>query len=163
MGADNAGAPSLAEKERFLKKIQEWRALGFETDDLEELLESDFDEFLRRRHQILKAQLPDERPSAPEPVEEPAPLDTEPEIESIQDEPVKDLEEPPSEDLLLVGEPLSPAPEPEEEPTEEGLIVVGKPKRIPTSKIHRTRKDREREKPEKPAPAEEQARWGPLV
>ncbi|WP_455392809.1 hypothetical protein [[Eubacterium] cellulosolvens] len=156
MGIDTAGGPSEAEKQRFLKKIAEWQELGFETDDLEFLLEHDFDEFLRRRHQILKQQLPaaEPRPSRELPGAEPEPKEPAepvPELDSIPTEPVDEPIPPSDDELLLIGEPLVPEEEVEEEPMEEGLIVVGKPRRPPTAKIHRTRK----EKPKKAAPIKE--------
>ena len=116
MGIDNVGGPSEAEKARFLKKIQEWKELGFETDDLEDLLENDFNQFLRRRHQILKAQLPKK---IGVPKESPVEPDTEGEVFPVAEEPPQDMEPPVAEldtisadeDLLLVGEPLPPESE----------------------------------------------------
>ena len=61
MDVNPAAKPTEAEKERFLKKIQEWRELGFEVDELEDLSENDFNEFLRRRHQMLKEQVNHEK------------------------------------------------------------------------------------------------------
>lgn len=159
MGTDGLGAPTETEKERFLKKIQEWKSQGFNTDDLEDLLENDFNEFLRRRHQILKQQLPNGRsgpyvekpktdiePAEPasedaittEPATSPphAPPDTE---DQVLTEEAVDEKKGPEDDLLLLGEPLTPEDEPFEEPAEEGVIFVAKPRREKRSKVHRTR------------------------
>jgi hypothetical protein len=153
MDTSDAGVPSAAEKHRFLKKISEWKTQGFETDDLEHLLENDFDEFLRRRHKILKEQLPGKPPitteepehdhdlthdeAIDEPLTEGELLDAEPGPMS-EPEPVSDLGD--TDELLLIGEPLTPEDELVPEPEEEGLIVVGKPRKAPQSKVHPSRK-----------------------
>jgi len=159
MGTDGLGAPTETEKERFLKKIQEWKSQGFNTDDLEDLLENDFNEFLRRRHQILKQQLPDGRsgpyeekprteiesaePSGEEVITSkptttipPVAPDTE---EQLPTEEAVEEKKGPEEGLLLLGEPLIPEDEPYEEPADEGVIFVAKPRHEKRSKVHRTR------------------------
>ncbi len=141
MGYDATGGPQPtgAEKERFLKKIAEWRELGFKTDDLEDLLENDFDEFLRRRHLILKQQIPEPKPEPKAPTLEEdisrKPPAVVPEAEKPEDT------EPKGDELLLLGEPLAPDTEAELEPEEEGVIIVGKLKPPRKSKIHRTREE----------------------
>jgi hypothetical protein len=156
MGMDSTGGPSEAEKQRFLNKIQEWHELGFETDNLEFLLENDFDAFLRRRHQILKQQLKMSAPTEgvpptedatgggivgdkPEELAPPAQLTMEPHDDMTNDLDTE-VESTADDELLLVGEPLSLDSEPMEEAVEESVIQVGKPRPIPKSKVHRSRK-----------------------
>jgi hypothetical protein len=140
MDSSNAGVPSEVEKQRFMKKIIEWKSQGFDTENLEYLLENDFNEFLRKRHKILKEQLPDKEPPTGVPADEiitdehPPDTETEPhEFEPVPESP---------DEPLLIGEPLAPEDEVAEEPDEESLIVVGKPKRIPRSKVHPSRKEK---------------------
>lgn len=58
--------PSEEEKERYRKKLAEWRAMGFDTSSLEVLLETDFFRFKQRRFELLRNQiLPDAKGSAP--------------------------------------------------------------------------------------------------
>lgn len=45
------------ERSRWLSKIKEWRQLGFDVDGLEDLLDSDYAEFRRRRLKMLKGQV----------------------------------------------------------------------------------------------------------
>lgn len=135
----NPNLPTSEEREMYLKKIHEWRELGFDTENLEDLLDSDFGEFKRKRLQILKSQVgtKDEilaearrAPAAPGP--EPTPPAAEPA---------------PKESLMLLGEPVE-IEEPEVAPKkkEEAVIHVGKPVRLPTRKARRKRAaDRELE------------------
>ena len=156
MGINNAGGPTEEQRMRFLQKIDEWRALGFETDDLEYLLENDFDEFLHRRHEILKQQLPNGKPPEATPA-------TKGEIESKMTPEEPPIKEPKDEDLLLLGEPLVPATEPALEPVEEGIIVVSKPKRPLKSKVHRTRVARASKIVEEPEEPEEEPTSEPAL
>ena len=57
MDSSGSAGPTAEEKLRFLKKIEEWRQLGFKTDELEYLLDHDFNEFLKKRHELLKFQV----------------------------------------------------------------------------------------------------------
>jgi len=57
MGAPGESELTPQERERYLKKIRQWREMGFETQGLEELLESDFEAFRARRVEILKEQV----------------------------------------------------------------------------------------------------------
>ena len=63
-----AGADLEKERLRYRKKIKEWSRLGFNTDGLEELLDTDFAAFLKRKSQVLLGQIKgeDEAPSEPE-------------------------------------------------------------------------------------------------
>ena len=47
MDAGDPVGPTNSEKDRFLKRIYEWRRLGFDTTELEYLLENDFNEFVQ--------------------------------------------------------------------------------------------------------------------
>jgi hypothetical protein len=152
MGMSNAGEPTDVEKQKFLKKIQEWKALGFETGDLEELLNTDFNEFLRRRHLILKEQLKREKPPAEETaqgiVETGDKEITELESDSKPGTPPED-EAPEDEELLLIGAPLAPETEAELEAVDESVIEIGKPPKKLRSKAHPSRKKMaEAEEPE---------------
>lgn len=177
MGDPQPPGPTAEEKARFLKKIQEWRKLGFNTDELEDLLDNDFNEFLRRRHEVLRYQVGKEESVAdveekeyldletsdkeyPE-LEKPEPISTTTSVpeylqvsESIQEHELDELEPDSEEDVLLIGEPIPPEEEGVLEAEEESVIFVGKLPREPLSKVHKTRK---LEEPTKPAvePVEE--------
>ncbi len=53
----NPEKPTEEEISRFLKKIDHWKELGFETDGLELLLRNDFAKFKERKLQILAGQI----------------------------------------------------------------------------------------------------------
>jgi hypothetical protein len=171
MGTTPPAGPTKEEKERFLNKINEWQKLGFATDELENLLENDFNEFLRRRHEILKYQVDKKRDAGSEsseelltdmrfeestPVErEHGPPEQEPEFTEHGEpagptmtslpEPTLELEPETEEDLLLLGEPIPPEDEEVLEPEEESVIFVGKLPRTPKSKVHKTREIEKKE------------------
>lgn len=152
MVMDSPATPTKAQKERFLAKIQEWKELGFKTDDLEDLLDNDFDEFLRRRHQILKDQVElgdkpglDSDSLEAEEGKIGAAEKEAAELESLPHELPAGADEitgtPEGEELLLLGEPLSPDEEPEVDIEEEGVIEVGKPPKTAKSKVHRAHEE----------------------
>ena len=55
--------PTEKEISRYLKKIDHWKELGFETDGLELLLRKNFIKFKERKLQILAGQISDKGPS----------------------------------------------------------------------------------------------------
>ncbi|MEM4728519.1 MAG: PKD domain-containing protein [Thermoplasmata archaeon] len=59
---------SEAERERFRKKLAQWKEMGFDVSELEVLLETDIERFRERRLELLKQQL---HPPARPPVEKP--------------------------------------------------------------------------------------------
>ncbi len=163
MDTSGPSRPTHEDKNRFLKKIQEWRELGFDTGELERLLETDFYKFLQRRHEILKKQVERDKGF------EAAFLASEQDLihyghkassqyESTVDahlEPFEPIVSPENElgvtpdtythtdvsddDLLLLGEPLPPEDEAILEPEEESVIFVGKFQKPQKSKMHKTR------------------------
>ncbi len=166
MDTTKPSVPTQAEKERFLKKIKEWHALGFDTGELEGLLENDFNEFLRRRHQVLKEQVklegastqiqplftpPEEpevhkKPNETEEPEEDVGTDDEPVVEPAPEKLVAPTDSTPAKEkdvpddgLLLIGEPIPPEETEQLESAEESVIVVGKVRREQKVKVHRTR------------------------
>ena len=142
----NPNLPTSEEREMYLKKIHEWRELGFDTENLEELLDSDFGEFKRKRLQILKSQVGSKEEILAEARR--APAAPEREVSAPGPEPLPPAAEPaPKEALMLLGEPVE-VEEPEVAPKkkEEAVIHVGKPVRLPTRKARRKRAaDRELE------------------
>jgi hypothetical protein len=166
MDAGDPVGPTNSEKDRFLKKIYEWRRLGFDTKELEYLLENDFNEFLRQRHKILKYQvdrqkslvvglaaedlkeitdekvehseLPDSSQSIPPANEFEEDLDEESTIELTPGrEELSGLDD--DEELLLLGEPLPPEDELDTDAEEESVIFVGKFAKEKKTKVHRSR------------------------
>jgi hypothetical protein len=157
MDSSGSAGPTAEEKQRFLKKIGEWRQLGFKTDELEYLLDHDFNAFLKKRHELLKFQVEHDKDlesallaagaESELTVDRERPYEQE--HDQYQDEfldehePEFDQEpeiaEESEEDLLLIGEPLPPEDEDELEPEEESVIFVGKYQRAPKSKVHKTR------------------------
>ena len=140
--------PMQNEKEKFLKKIQEWRALGFDTSELEGLLDNDFDEFLHRRHEILKEQIARDKTLeaaylASQDELPPESIDTTPHEPRMRSEPevTTEVEE---DELLLLGEPLPPEDEAVLEEDDESVIFVGKFQRTPKSRVHKSRVKPER-------------------
>jgi hypothetical protein len=136
--------PTPEEREMYLKKIREWHELGFDTENLESLLDSNFGEFKRRRLQILKSQVGPKVDALGETRRvEPAPRQ-----EVVRDEPRTEPEpSKPKDSLILLGEPIE-VEEPEEKPKkkEEALIEVGRPVRLPSKKTRAARAaDRELE------------------
>jgi hypothetical protein len=150
MDTGTSVGPTNQEKKRYLKKIQEWRRVGFNTAELEYLLEHDFDEFLRKRHEILKYQVKsDKELEAAYLASEDEMFHEEPE-ESLTDSDLLDSDSFPmddfgdtgrhEEDLLLLGEPLPPEEESLLEPEDESVIFVGKFQPPQKSKVHRSRR-----------------------
>jgi hypothetical protein len=153
MDSSGSAGPTAEEKLRFLKKIEEWRQLGFKTDELEYLLDHDFNEFLRKRHELLKYQVEHDKDleSALMAAGADSEFSTDRDSDQVRyhdefiDEHEPELDHEPDidkkseEDLLLLGEPLPPEDEEELEAEEESVIFVGKFQRTPKSKVHKTR------------------------
>jgi hypothetical protein len=140
----DSNLPSPEEREMHLKKIKEWHELGFDTQNLEALLDSDFNEFKRRRLQVLKSQVRSKEDTLAETRRvEPAPRQTVTRPTS-QPEPEPGPSKP-KESLILLGEPIE-VDEPEEKPKklEEAIIEVGRPVKLTRRKTQAVR-DADRE------------------